>query len=103
MRQDIGKRLTATSAKVKRAQRLLQADADGPEWSEVKLAEAEDCRVQTVATVRPRWVPEGLAVALERQKRSTAPTPHKLDGVAAAQLSARRCGTSIASRLVSTR
>jgi hypothetical protein len=56
----------------------------------VKIAEAYDCRVQTVETVRKRLVTEGFDVALERKKRSTAPTPHKLDGVAEAQVIAMR-------------
>ena len=90
--QAIVKRLKGTAEKVKRAQMLLQAEADGPEWSDVKIAEAYDCRVQTVETVRKRLVTEGFAVALERKKRSTAPTPHKLDGVAEAKLIAMRLG-----------
>ncbi|MHB9063333.1 MAG: hypothetical protein ACYC4B_06045 [Pirellulaceae bacterium] len=48
----------------------------------MKSAEAYDCRVQAVETVRKRLVTEGFEVALERKKRLTAPTPHKLDGVA---------------------
>jgi hypothetical protein len=90
--QEIVKRLQGTSEKVKRAQILLKADADGPEWSDVKIAEAYDCRVQTVETVRKRLVTEGFAVALARKKRATAPTPHKLDGVAEAKLIAMRLG-----------
>jgi len=90
--QEIVKRLKGTSEKVKRAQILLKANADGPEWSDVKSAEAYDCRVQTVETVRKRLVTEGFEVALERKKRSTAPTPHKLDGVAEAKLLAMRLG-----------
>jgi hypothetical protein len=69
---------------------LLQAEADGPEGSDVKSAEAYDCRVQTVETVRKRLVTEGFAGALERKKRSTAPTPPKLDGGAEAKLIAMR-------------
>ena len=38
--QDIVKRLKGTSEKVKRAQILLRADADGPGWSDAKIAEA---------------------------------------------------------------
>ena len=83
--QEIVKRL-------KRAQILLKADVTGPEWSDMKIAEAYDCRVQTVETVRKRLVTEGFEVALERKKRSTAPTPHKLDGVAEAKLIAMRLG-----------
>ncbi len=88
--QEIVKRLKGTSEQVKRAQRLLKADADGPAWSAVTSAEASACRVQTVETVRQRWVTEGLAGALERTKRSMAPPSHTLDGVAEAQLSAMR-------------
>ena len=88
--QEIVQRLKGTSEKVKRAQMRLKADADGPEWSDIKIAEAYDGRVQTVETVRKRWVTEGFAVALERKKRSTAPTPHKLDGIAEAKLIAMR-------------
>ena len=90
--QDIVKRLKGTSEKVQRAQILLKADADGRAWPDVKIAEAYDCRVQTVETVRKRLGTEGVAVALERTKRSTAPTAPKLDGVAEAQLIAMRFG-----------
>jgi len=90
--QGIVKRLKGTSEKVKRAQILLKADADGPGWSDGKIAEAYDCRVQTVETVRKRLVTEGFEVALERKKRATGPTPHKLDGVAEAKLIAMRLG-----------
>lgn len=90
--QEIVKRLKGTSEKVKRAQILLKADADGPEWPDVKIAEAYDCRVQTVETVRKRLVTDGFEGALERKKRATAPTPHKLDGVAEAKLIAMRLG-----------
>ena len=58
----------------------------------MKIAEAYDCRVQTVETVRKRLVTEGFESALERKKRATAPTPHKLDGVAEAKLIAMRLG-----------
>jgi Homeodomain-like domain len=90
--QEIVKRLKGSSEKVKRAQILLKADADGPGWSDVKIAEAYECRVQTVETVRKRLVTEGFQVALERKKRLTAPTPHRLDGVAEAKLIAMRLG-----------
>jgi hypothetical protein len=90
--QEIVKRLKGTSEKVKRAQILLKADADGPAWPDVKIAEAYDCRVQTVETVRKRLLTEGFDGALERKKRATAPTPPKLDGVAEAKLIAMRLG-----------
>ena len=90
--QDIVKRLKGTSEKVKRAQILLKADADGPQWSDAKIAEAYDCSVRTVENVRERLVTEGFHAALERKKRATPPTPSKLDGVGEAKLIAMRLG-----------
>ena len=88
--QGIVKRLKGTSEKVKRAQMLLKADGDGPAWTDVKIAEAYDGRVQTEETVRKRLVTEGFDGALARKKRAKAPTPPKRDGVAEAQVIAMR-------------
>ena len=90
--QDVVKRLKGSSEKVKRAQILLKADADGPGWSDTKIAEAFDCRVQTVETLRKRLVIEGFEAALERKRRATPPTPRKLDGAGEAKLIAMRLG-----------
>lgn len=90
--QEIVKRLKGSSEKVKRAQILLKADADGPAWSDAKIAEAFDCRVQTVETLRKRLVTEGFEAALERKRRATPPTACKLDGEAEAKLIAMRLG-----------
>lgn len=86
------KKLKGTSQKVKRAQILLKADVDGPGWSDAKIAESFDCRVQTVETLRKRLVTEGFEVSLERKKREAGPTPRKLDGAAEAKLIAMRLG-----------
>ena len=90
--QDIVQRLKGSSEKVKRAHMLLRADADGPGWSDVKIAEAQDCSVRTVEKLRERLVTEGFAAALERKKRATPPTPSKLDGAGEAKLIALRLG-----------
>ena len=42
------KNLKGSSQKFRRAQILLKADADGPAWPDVKIAEAFNCRVQTI-------------------------------------------------------
>jgi hypothetical protein len=89
---DVIKRLKGTSEKVKRAQILLKADVDGPGWSDMKIAEAFDCRVQTVETLRKRLVIDGFEAALERKRRATPPTARKLDGVGEAKLIAMRLG-----------
>ena len=90
--QEIVKRLKGSSEKVKRAQILLKADADGPGWIDAKIAEAFGCRVQTVENLRKRLVTEGFEGAVERKQRATPPTPPKLDGVGEAKLIAMRLG-----------
>jgi hypothetical protein len=90
--QQIVKKFKGSSQKVRRAQILLKADADGPAWPDAKIAEAFDCRVQTVENVRKRLVTEGFDLALEGKKRREPPTPPKLDGVREAKLIALRLG-----------
>jgi Homeodomain-like domain len=90
--QEIIKNLKGSSQKFRRAQILLQADADGPNWPDVQIAAAYRCRVQTVENVRKRLVTEGFALALEGKKRPEPPTPCKLDGEAEAKLIAMRLG-----------
>ena len=90
--QDIVKKLKGSSQKVRGGQILLKADADGPGWSDVKIAEAFDCRVRTVENLRERLVTEGFELAPEGKKRQEPRTPPKLDGVAEAKLIAMRLG-----------
>jgi hypothetical protein len=90
--QEVVKRLKGTSQKVRRAQILLKADADGPAWTDSRIAEAFNCRVQTVENVRKRLVTGSLDLALEGSKRKEPPTPPKLDGQAEAKLIALRLG-----------
>jgi hypothetical protein len=90
--QEVVKRLKGSSEKVKRAQILLKADADGAGWPDAKIAEAFDCRVQTVESLRKRLVTEGFESVLERKPRATPPTPCKLDGEREAKLIAMRLG-----------
>ena len=90
--QDIIKNLKGSSQKFRRAQILLKADADGPCWPDIKIAEAFNCRVQTIETVRKRLVTESFELALNGKKRQEPPTPCKLDGEAEAKLIAMRMG-----------
>jgi hypothetical protein len=43
MLQGIIKKLKGSSEKVRRAHILLKADADGPNWTDAKIAEAFSC------------------------------------------------------------
>jgi hypothetical protein len=54
--QGVVRKLKGTSQKVKRAQILLKADFEGPGWTDLQIAQAFDCRVQTVEDVRRRLV-----------------------------------------------
>src|SRR3954451_11629724 len=90
--QEILKNLKGSSQRFRRAQILLKADADGPGWSDVKIAEAFNCRAQTIENVRKRLVTAGFQLALDGKKRQEPPTPCKLDGEAEAKLIAMRLG-----------
>ena len=90
--QEIIKNRKGSSQKFRRAQILLQADADGPGWPDVQIAEAFNCRVQTIENLRKRLVTEGFTLALDGKKRQEPPTPCKLDGEAEAKLIALRLG-----------
>ena len=90
--RDIVKKLKGTSQKVRRASILLKADVDGPNWSDVKIAEALSCRTRTIENVRRRLVCEGLDAVLNRKKRETPPRPKILDGKQEAQVIALRLG-----------
>src|SRR6266699_6506780 len=83
--QEVVKKLKGSSQKVRRAQILLKADADGPGWSDTRIADAFNCRVQTIENLRKRLVMEGFELALNGKKRREPPTPCKLDGEAEAK------------------
>ena len=90
--QQVIKQLKGSSQKVRRAHILLKADADGPGWPDAQIAEAFNCRVQTIENLRKRLVTEGFELALSGKKRTEPPTPCKLDGEAEAKLIAMRLG-----------
>ena len=87
------KKLKGKSERVRRAQILLKADADGPNWTDQRIAEAFSCRTQTVENVRENLVTNGFEMALNRKKRETPPRKKLLDGVQEAKLIAMRLGS----------
>lgn len=90
--QEIIKTLKGASQRFGRAQILLKADAERPGWSDVKIAEAFNCRAQTIEGLRKRLVTEGFELALDGKKRPDPPTPCTLDGEAEAKPIALRLG-----------
>ena len=79
--EEVVNKLKGTSQKVRRAQILLKADADGPDWIDSRIAEAFNCRVRTIENLRKRLVTEGFELALGGVKRQTPPTLPKLAGL----------------------
>lgn len=86
------KKLSGSSEKVRRAQILLKADVDGPNWTDEAIAEAYLCRTQTVANIRQRCVTEGFEVTLQGRKRANPPSPKRLNGEQEAKVIALRLG-----------
>lgn len=86
------KTLKGSSQKVRRAHILLKADVDGPSWTDAKIAESFNCRVQTIENLRKRISVDGFEQTLDGKKRSDPPSPPKLDGKAEAKLIAMRLG-----------
>lgn len=89
---EVVKKLKGSSQKVRRAQILLKADADGPVWTDAKIAEAVGCRTKTVENVRERFVTHGFDVTLDGKPREHAPRPKALNGEQEAQVIAMRLG-----------
>ncbi|MEM1355951.1 MAG: helix-turn-helix domain-containing protein [Planctomycetota bacterium] len=86
------RKLSGTRQKVRRARVLLKADADGPGWTDLRIAEAFDCRVKTVENIRRRLVGDGFEQALNGKKRAQPAVAKKLDGTQEAQVIALRLG-----------
>ena len=59
-----------SAQKLRRARMLLKADAEGPAWTDAKIAEAFDCRTRSVESLRERLVTEGFEVALQGKPKS---------------------------------
>lgn len=85
-------KLKGTSQKVRRANILLKADADGPAWTDRLIAEAFRCRIQTVENIRRKCVIEGFTAALEH-KQPQRPPQNLFDGKQEAKVIATRLGS----------
>lgn len=90
---DVIAKLQGTGEKVRRAQMLLKADADGPGWTDAQIAEAFSCRTKTVENVRQRFVELGFEQTLDRKKSPSAGAKKLLDGSEEAKIIAMRLGS----------
>ena len=90
--REITRSLRGGRQKVRRANILLMADANGPDWKDSQIAEAYGCCHQTVENVRKRFVTCGFDEALIGTVREIPPVLKKLDGRQQAELIALRLG-----------
>ena len=65
--------------KVRHAHILLKADADGPAWTDERIAEAFSVHGNTVGNVRKRFVEKGLEAALGRKNQARPSRAPRLD------------------------
>jgi hypothetical protein len=87
----LAKQRRASAQKVRRAQILVKADADGPNWTDAEIADAFDCSTKTVENIRERLVIEGFEVTLNGKPKSRA-REKVLDGEQEAKIIALRLG-----------
>ena len=86
------KKLKGSSQKVRRAQILLKADANGPNWTDARIAEAFGCRSKTVENIRQRLVERGFQETLDGKRRDQPAVPKCLNGEEEAKIIAKRLG-----------
>ena len=88
----------AAAYKIRHANILMKADADGPAWTDERIADAFGCHYRTVENVRKHFVREGLETALKRKKQCRPSVTPKLDGEKEAKLIAIACSEPPAGR-----
>jgi hypothetical protein len=91
--EEIVRKLKGSSQKVVRAQILLKADIDGPNWIDDKIAEAFGYSRRAVEQVRERLVTEGFEITLNGKRPSNPPREKLLSGEQEAALIAMRLGS----------
>ena len=91
-RQEVVKKLKGSSQKLRRAQILLKADADGPAWTDKQIAQAFDCRTKTAENIRQRLVTDSLETTLSGKQRETPARTRVFDGEQEAKVIALRLG-----------
>ena len=85
------KKKNVSVQRVRRASILLKADADGPSWTDAKIADAFGCRTQTVENIRESLVVEGFEITLNGKPKSRI-RGKVLDGEQEAKIIALRLG-----------
>jgi transposase len=82
----------AAAYKIRHANMLLMADADGPGWNDERIAQGLGVSVGQVERLRKRFVERGLDACLERKKQERPSIEPMFDGEKEARLIALACG-----------
>lgn len=91
--REVIRKLKGTSQKVRRAQILLKADADGANWTDQQIAEAFLCRTRSVEKIRQRLVERGFQATLDGTPRARPAVEKLLNGEQEARIIATRLGS----------
>ena len=84
----------AAAYKIRHANGLLMADADGSGWADEQIAEGLGVSVGRVEHLRRRFVEDGIDARLQRTKQARPGVEPKFDGEKEAKLLASACGTA---------
>ena len=90
--QQTVRRRKCSSETLRRAQVLLQVDADGPASTDQQIVDALSCRTKTVENIRQRFVLAGFERALKRKRRASPPVPKLAQRRTGGQVIALRLG-----------
>jgi Homeodomain-like domain len=98
---EISKNGKKTAKQVNHANVLLMADDNAVtgRWRDEDISQALNMHINTVASIRKKFVLEGVKPALQRKYRETPPNPPKLDGKQEAHLIAICCSDPPAGRV----
>ena len=88
----IVRKFSGSSQKVRRAQILLKADAAGAAWTDAQISDAFGCRTKTVENIRQRMVELGFRQTLDGKQRLEPARPKCLTGDEEARIIATRLG-----------
>jgi transposase len=88
----------AAAYKIRHANLLLMADADGPGWADEQIAEGLGVSIGQIEHLRRRLVEQGIDACLERKKQERPSIEPKFDGEKEAKLIALACSKAPAGR-----
>jgi hypothetical protein len=71
--EEVARKRGVAAQRARRARILLKADGEGPGWTDARIAEAFDCRTQTVENIRESQNHRGVRDRAQRQTQEPRP------------------------------